>query len=164
AARQNRDDQVEDAKTNNLNTVVAEMSKNRREGNLREESSDIPPAEGDADMTCTETGVLDQEGNMYANQDMTTKLEEQCVLSGRIPSEDRCPTRDLFFVCRDVIDATSERITYTYRGTPEEPKARDNCKGEVLGLTGLAGKPPPFKNAAMRRVMSCLPLGEADQE
>ncbi len=162
AARKNRDEQVKDAKTNNLNTVVAEMNKSKRE-DARQESSDLPTIPSDATMTCLETGVLDQEGNMYANQDMTTKLEEECVLSGRVPSEDRCPTRELFFVCREA-SATTERIIYTYRGTPEEPKARENCKGDVIGLPGLAGKPPPFKNTAMRRIMSCIPLGDADAE
>ncbi len=162
AARKNRDEQVKDAKANNLNSVVAEMNKSKAQDNRRE-SSDLPAPGADADMTCLETGVLDQEGNMYANQDATTKLEEECVLSGRVPSEDRCPTRELFFVCREATP-TTERIVYTYRGTPEEAQARENCKGEVLGLMGLAGKPPPFKNTAMRRIMSCIPLGDADAE
>ncbi|MBL8629123.1 MAG: hypothetical protein JNM81_05815 [Rhodospirillaceae bacterium] len=162
AARKNRDEQVKDAKANNLNTVVAEMSKSKGEQD-RQESSDLATAGGDADMTCLETGILDQEGSMSAGQDVMSKLEEQCVLSGRIPSEDRCPSRNLYFLCRSAEPAT-ERLIYTYRGTPEERSARDTCTGEVLPLSEAAAKTPAFKNPAMRRVMSCIPLGEADAE
>jgi uncharacterized protein YdbL (DUF1318 family) len=162
AARKTRDEQVADANANNLATVVAELKSGRGPKRLGE-TEPVDGLDGDAATTCVETGTVDQEGNMYANQDLISRLEEECVLSGRLPSEDRCPTRDLFFVCRDATPDT-ERIIYTYRGTPEERTARENCKGDVLSLTGLSGVPPAFKNTAMRRIMSCIPLGAADPE
>lgn len=161
AARKSRDEQLIDAKANDLKSVAAEMGR-ADPANARGQESTAAAGFVEIDNTCIETGVLDDDGNMYATQDQRVQLEEQCVLTGRLPSEARCPTREIVFVCRDVLNPTTERITYTYRGTPEAETARERCNGDVLPVVQMPGATPAFKNPAMRRIMSCLPVSNSD--
>lgn len=167
AARTGRDSQLAEAKANDLAAVAAEISGPGRGG--RDRAADgSSGGDADVDHTCTETGVLDQEGNMYANQSEVAKLEEECINSGRLPTEDRCPAPNRVYACRESLSPTMERLIYVYRGTPEERMVKSGCKGDILEPGQLSGKTPAFKNTAMRRVVTCMPLGEdenrADRE
>jgi hypothetical protein len=161
--RKIREEQLADAKANNLATVAAEMSKPGRARPEDEDSAEAADAYGEIAMTCVETGVIAPDG-MTSNWDglleIVTKLEEECVLSGRVPTESRCPGRDLSFICREPLDEKTEQLTYVYKGTREETSMREACKGERVGSSAVAASGASFKNTAMRRILSCAPVPE----
>jgi len=159
--RKIRQEQVTDARANNLATVTAELAKTAREAPKDEDSAESEIDISDIAMTCVETGVIApaaMTSNWDGLQDITAKLEEDCMMSGRIPTENRCPARDVGFVCREAVDDKTERLTFFYNGTPEERSGREGCKGEAISAAQLQAAGAAFKNTAMRRILSCAPV------
>ena len=155
AARKTRDEQLADAKTNNLSSVAANLNKSGRGEMDQQASSD---ADADINASCTETGAVDPDGGMGNMQDVATRLEEECVLSGRAPTESRCTMTNISYLCRQPGNDGMEELIYIYRGSPDEKSYRNGCKGDILGPAQAAGRTPPFSNAAMRRLISCAPV------
>lgn len=161
-ARQLHDELIADARANNLNTIVAEMTKSDRLAVTDEDSAEAGADLGEISQVCTETGTIVPAGmgsNREGLQDILLKLEEECVLSGRTPTENRCHARNFSFVCREQLDDTSERITYVYANTPEERSMLEGCKGDRLTPSQVAAAGiSVFKNTAMRRILTCAPV------
>lgn len=159
--RKIRAEQVGDARKNNLTTVAAEMAKPGRKQPKDEESAEASADLSDSSQACTEVGMIappSMSSNWDGLQDILPKLEEECVLSGRTPTENRCPGRNLTFVCRELTNESTERLIYVYEGTPEERTMREKCKGDRLAALQLTGVGAVFKNTAMRRILTCAPI------
>jgi hypothetical protein len=155
------DEQIADAKANNLATVAADMAKPGRVQPRDEESAEASADLSGISMACTEIGMIVPPGmasNWDGLLDVLPKLEEDCVLSGRAPTENRCTARDISFVCREPTSDIMEQLSFVYLGTPEERIMRESCKGERLSPAQLAGTGAVFKNTAMRRIITCSPV------
>lgn len=157
AAKKNRDEQIADATANDLAAVVAEMTRGDQKASGRDTDMDSG-GETDVDLTCTETGAIGQESGGNFDHSKITKLEEECVLSGRVPTDDRCSAPNRLYACRQTVSDSMEQLIYVYRGTPEERKFKDTCKGDILTAAQLTGPAPAFKNKAMHRIMTCTPV------
>ena len=133
-----------------------------------EESAEVRGDMSDVSLACAETGMIEPYGtanNWDAFQDVLPKLEEECVLSGRTPTENRCSTKNLSTVCRESVNETTERLIYVYQGTPEERAIQKNCKGELLSAKLVSGNAiPSFKNTTMRRIATCAPVPTSGRE
>lgn len=156
-----RSEQARDAAANNLAKVAAEMSKPGRPVARDEESAEVGADMSDVSQACLETAVIAppaMTSNWDGLQEILPRLEEQCVLSGRTATENRCTLRNLSFVCRETPNDKTETMTYVYLGTPEDKTLRTTCKGQTFSASMLGNVYPPFANTAMRRILTCAPV------
>ena len=156
-----RGEQVRDAAANNLAKVAAEMSKPGRPAAKDEESAEVSADMSDVSQACLETAVIappSMTSNWDGLQEILPKLEEQCVLSGRTATENRCTLRNLSFICREAPNDKTETMTYVYVGTAEDKTMRTTCKGQTFSASMLGNVYPAFANVAMRRIMTCAPV------
>ena len=159
-AKKIRAEQVNDALKNNVTNVAAEMAKPGQSPPKDEVSTEADSDMSDVSLACVEIGMIappSMTSNWDGLQDVLSKLEDECALSGRVPTESRCEAKDVSFVYREATNDKMERLSFVYQGTPEERTMLENCKGDCLSPTQLASTPVLFKNTAMRRILTCSP-------
>jgi hypothetical protein len=129
--RKSREERLADATANNLNVVAALMRNDADKtfdggGPRTHSDTDVPEDMAAGVGSCIETGFT---GKQDPNEMRNLKLD--CINSGRLPAEGRCPTRNLSFLCYD--DAPgAEKLTYVYRGTPDETYFQHKCSPDRL--------------------------------
>jgi len=153
--RQARDERIANANANNMNVVAALMrSQDDKAGYARPQDSgvNVPPELAAGTRSCIETGFSGKPDPVVLRS-----AESACINSGRVPSEQRCPTRNLAFLCRDVVPG-GEKMTYVYRGTPEEFYFEHRCSADnLVAAEAVAASGPAFRNAATALGFTCAP-------
>ena len=140
--RQTRDDRIIDANANNINIIAALMKNDKSsDGGSRPPSEvDVPEELAAGTQSCIETGFSGKQDPVQMRS-----LQVNCINSGRLPAQDRCPTNNLAFLCYEAAPGT-EKMTYVYRGTPEELYFQHKCGPDRL----LRGDLVPSSGAAFR--------------
>jgi hypothetical protein len=158
-ARKSREDRVADATANNINVVAALLQNQtdksfegggRQRGDMIEIPEDLAAGVG----SCIETGFTGK-----SDPAVMRDLELNCINSGRVPAQGRCPTANLSFLCYGATPS-AEKMTYVYRGTPDELYFQHKCSPENV----VRGDQVPPTGAAFRRsnvalAFTCAPSG-----
>jgi hypothetical protein len=153
--RKLRDDRLVDANANNLNVVAALMSADKETESATGAASEVNvPEELAAGTTsCIETGIVGK-----ADAAVLRGLRLNCINSGRLPAQKRCSMANLAFLCY-AETAESEKITYVYRGTPEELYFQLKCGSERIVPAGSIPESGPAFRTAAALAFTCAPSG-----
>ncbi len=133
-ARKSRDDRVVDANANNINVVAALMAnpggRTSDAGSRAPSAADVPEELAAGTHSCIETGFTAKQDSAQLRS-----LQSTCLNSGRFAVQGRCSTNNLAFLCYDAAPG-GEKMTYVYRGTPEELYFQRKCSPDKLVPAG----------------------------
>ncbi len=157
-AQRTRDDRVADAKANNINIVAASMQsqgdKSGDAGTLPASEIDVPEELAAGTASCIETGFAEQQ-----DASALRNLRLNCINSGRLPAQHRCSTANLAFLCYSSAPG-SEKVTYVYRGTPEEIYFQHKCGADqVLSPDKVPATGVSFRTTNAVLGFTCAPPG-----
>ena len=129
AIRKSRDDRIIDANANNINIIAALMrGESERETRVGSTSGavGVPEDLGAGIGSCVENGFTEKQDPARLRI-----LQSECTSSGRRPAQTRCSTANLAFLCYDG-EPGGEKMTFVYRGTPEEFYFQRKCSPEKV--------------------------------
>ena len=155
-ARKSRGNRMIDAKANNIN-VVAALLQNQggataTAGSRAPSEVDVPEELAAGTRSCIETGFTGKQDPI-----LIRTLQVNCINSGRLPVEGRCPTNNLAFLCYDATPG-SEKMTYVYRGTPEELYFQRKCgAGKLVKADELPASGAAFRAGNAALGFTCAP-------
>lgn len=154
--RKSRVDRIVDANVNNMNVVAAllqgEADKSFDGGGRQRGEVEVPEDMQAGIGSCIETGLT-------GKQDPITmrNLQLDCINSGRVPAQGRCPIENLSFLCYGATPNT-EKMTYVYRGTPDELYFQHKCSpANVLKADQVPPSGASFRTAAAALAFTCAP-------
>ena len=155
-SRQSRSDRVADANANNINVVAALMqgqAEKTTDAESRQPSEvDVPEELAAGTRSCIETGFAGKQDPMFVRS-----MQLNCINSGRLPSERRCSTSNLSFLCYDSVPG-GEKMTYIYRGTPEELYFQRTCNPDkVVSADAVSQSGAAFRTANTALAFTCAP-------
>jgi hypothetical protein len=160
-ARKIRDDRIIDAHANNLNIVAALMQRqsvaeNTSSARARPASEmEVPEDLAAGTTSCIETAFT--QGN---SPELLRAVQLDCINSGRVPKENRCTKNNLAFLCYGEAPNGAEKITYVYRGTPEELYFQHKCPpGNMVKADTIAATDVAFRSAGRKPDFTCAPAG-----
>ncbi len=154
--RKSRDDRIVDANANNINIVAALMhsqsARTADAGSRAPSEVDVPEELAAGTRSCIETAFTGKQ-----DPAVLRSLQVSCINSGRLPTQNRCSTSNLAFLCYDAAPG-GEKMTYVYRGTPEELYFQRRCgsdrlvKGDQVSSNGA-----PFRTNNAVLAFVCAP-------
>jgi hypothetical protein len=156
--RHTREERMADARANNLN-VVAELLRNETDksfdggigGRNHAETAESENMTAGVN-SCIETGFTGQQ-----DPTLLRSMKLDCINSGRLPAEGRCSTRNLSFLCYDDAAGT-EKLTYVYRGTPDEEYFEHKCDANrVVKADKVPSSGALFRKANAVLGFTCAP-------
>jgi hypothetical protein len=156
--RQSRVDRIVDANVNNMNVVAAllqnEADKSFDGGARQRGEMDVPEDMQAGTGSCIETGFTGKQDPIVMRN-----LQLDCINSGRLPTQGRCPTDNLAFLCYGATPST-EKMTYVYRGTPDELYFQHKCSpANVLKADDVPPSGAAFRTANAVLAFTCAPPG-----
>ena len=156
--RKMRDDRIIDAHANNINIVAALMERQANQPSGASTARPISEVEVPEELaagtsSCIETGLMQQNAVLLRG----TQLD--CINSGRVPKQDRCAKTNLAFLCYDEAPG-GEKITYVYRGTPEELYFQHRCPAEnIVRADKIPATGVTFRSSNAALSLTCAPPG-----
>jgi len=156
-ARKSRDDRVIDAKANNLNVVAALLAgKTGTDAGFRAPSEvDVPEELAAGTRSCIETGFSGKQDPV-----LLRTMQVNCINSGRLPAQGRCPITDLSFLCYDAAPG-GEKMTFVYRGTPEELYFQRKCgQGKLMRADEIPAGGASFRATNLALAFTCAPAAQ----
>jgi hypothetical protein len=156
-SKRSREEQIADAKANNVETVANLKASGRTEESTRGNTGESVSPELMGETSCIETGYRP---GIAATQQRTH--DRECVNSGRLPSTQRCPVANLSLACYQPL-TNGEKIIYAYRNTPEEGYFRSKCaKDDVIPGNKVPPSGAPFRAPDVSLAFTCAPSAGAD--
>ncbi len=157
-SRQSRSERVADASANNINVVAALMQGQADQsidaGSRVPSEVDVPEELAAGTRSCIETGFSGKQDATFVRS-----LQLNCINSGRLPSPNRCSTANLAFLCYDAVPG-GEKMTYVYRGTPEELYFQRKCSPDkVMKADAVPQSGASFRTANTTLGFTCAPPG-----
>ncbi|MBY0510804.1 MAG: hypothetical protein K2P94_11735 [Rhodospirillaceae bacterium] len=155
-ARKSRVDRIVDANVNNMNVVAAllqsEMDKSFDGGARQRGEVEVPEDMQAGVGSCIETGLTGKQDPIVMRG-----LQLDCINSGRLPTQGRCPTENLSFLCYGATPSM-EKMTYVYRGTPDELYFQHKCSAaNVLKADQVPPSGASFRTANAALAFTCAP-------
>lgn len=155
--RKSRDDRVLDAKANNLDVVAALLQgKTETDAGFRAPSEvDVPEELAAGTRSCIETGFSGKQDPL-----LLRTMQVNCVNSGRLPAQGRCSTTDLAFLCYGATPG-GEKMTFVYRGTPEELYFQRKCgEGKLVRADEIPAGGASFRATNIALGFTCAPAAQ----
>lgn len=156
--RKSRASRIVDANVNNIEVVAAllrsDAEKSIDDGSHARSEMNVPEDMAAGVGSCIETGFT---GTQDPLQMHSMKLD--CVNSGRLPTEGRCSTANLSFLCYNAAPG-GEKMTYVYRGTPDEVYFQHKCGADnILKPDKIPASGASFRTANAVLGFTCAPPG-----